>query len=67
MGVLFGYLGITLLLIFAIGGPLAVGRRLSDRQRALEDAEVAAERAAIEASALALLAGVGAGSAPQTR
>lgn len=53
MGVLLGYLGIVLVAVLAVVLPLAVGRWLSDRDRALEAAEVAA----IEASALALLAG----------
>jgi hypothetical protein len=53
MAVLLGYLGIALLVALAVLVPLVVGRWLSDRDRALEAAEVEA----IEASALALLAG----------
>jgi hypothetical protein len=53
VAVLLGYLGIALLVGLAVLVPLVVGRWLSDRERAIE----AAELAAIEASALALLAG----------
>lgn len=50
---LLGYLALALVVTLAVMAPLAIGRWLSDRDRELEDAEVAA----IEASALALLAG----------
>lgn len=50
---LLGYFGIALLVALAVLVPLGVGRWLSDRDRAIEAAEIAA----IEASALALLAG----------
>jgi len=53
MGVLFGYLGLALVLLLAVLGPMVIGRWLSDREHELEAAEVAA----LEASALALLAG----------
>lgn len=53
MSVLLGYLGIAIVVILSVLAPLVIGRWLSDRDRALEDAELAA----IEASALALLAG----------
>lgn len=53
MGVLFGYLGLALVLLLAVLGPLLVGRWLSDRDHQLEAAEVAA----LEARALAILAG----------
>ncbi len=55
MAVLLGYLGVVLVLVLAVLAPLIAGRWLSSRDRELEDAEVAA----IEASALALLAGRG--------
>jgi hypothetical protein len=53
MGVLFGNLGLALVMLLAVVVPLVIGRWLSDRDLELEAAEVAA----IEASALALLAG----------
>jgi len=53
MGVLFGYLGLALVLLLAVLGPMVIGRWLSDREHELEAAEVAA----LEARALALLAG----------
>lgn len=53
VGVLFGYLGLALILLLAVLGPMVIGRWLSDRDRMLEAAEVAA----LEARALALLAG----------
>jgi len=59
VGVLLGYLGIALVVVLSVLVPLVLGRWLSDRDRELEDAELAA----IEASALALLAG----RSPETR
>lgn len=53
MSVLFGWLGLALILLLAVLGPLVIGRWLSDRDRVLEAAEVAA----LDACALALLAG----------
>jgi hypothetical protein len=50
---LLGYLGLGIVLVLAVMAPLVIGRRLSRRDRELVEAEVAA----IEASALALLAG----------
>jgi hypothetical protein len=50
---LLAYFAIVLVVGLAVLAPLIVGRWLSERDRALEDAEVAA----IEAQALALLAG----------
>lgn len=53
MGVLFGYLGLALVLALAVLGPMVIGRWLSDRDHELEAAEVAA----LDACALAMLAG----------
>jgi hypothetical protein len=53
MAVLFANLGIALVMLLAILAPMVIGRWLSDRDRELELAEIAA----VEASALALLAG----------
>ncbi|MFO7562427.1 MAG: hypothetical protein R6X02_07270 [Enhygromyxa sp.] len=53
MAVLFGNLGLMLVLLLAALAPLAIGRWLSDRDYELEAAEVAA----VEASALEMLAG----------
>lgn len=52
MIVLFGNLGIALVLVLAVAGPLLVGRWLADR-----DDEPDPEILAIEAHALMLLAG----------
>lgn len=53
MAVLFADLGLMLVLLLAVLAPLAIGRWLTDREQDLEAAEIAA----VEASALALLAG----------
>jgi hypothetical protein len=53
MAVLFGNLGLMLVLLLAALAPLAIGRWLTDHEHDRE----AAELAAVEASALALLAG----------
>ena len=56
MVVLFGNLGIALVMVLAVAGPLLVGRWLAERDDS-PDPEVAA----IEAHALMLLAGTQAG------
>jgi uncharacterized protein YneF (UPF0154 family) len=53
MAVLFANLGIALVMLLAILAPMVLGRWLSDRDREQELAEIAA----IEARALAMLAG----------
>ncbi|NVB41986.1 hypothetical protein G6O69_29435 [Pseudenhygromyxa sp. WMMC2535] len=53
VGLMFAWIGIIALNVAAVLGPLVAGRMLSERERELEEEE----REAIDAEALALLAG----------